>query len=142
MSTTTNTTASSLAYDQLSNIKETIESLIIAFILAFVFRGFLVEAFVIPTGSMAADAVRCARGRRFVRIAGGNIRTGLPVSPHVRTPDQMSQLRAGRPPTQPKFLIIVQHRLWRGISKNRSLNTRQPEVAERLDQVSFSTAKR
>ena len=32
---------------------ETIESIIIALILAFVFRAFVVEAFVIPTGSMA-----------------------------------------------------------------------------------------
>ncbi len=35
-------------------IKETIESVVVAFILAFVFRAFIVEAFVIPTGSMAA----------------------------------------------------------------------------------------
>lgn len=35
------------------NIRETIESVIVAFILAFVFRAFVVEAFVIPTGSMA-----------------------------------------------------------------------------------------
>ncbi|NBC10136.1 MAG: signal peptidase I [Planctomycetes bacterium] len=34
-------------------IKETLESIIIAFALAFVFRAFVVEAFVIPTGSMA-----------------------------------------------------------------------------------------
>jgi signal peptidase I len=37
----------------LKGIKETIESILIAFILAFVFRAFIVEAFVIPTGSMA-----------------------------------------------------------------------------------------
>src|SRR5690606_4436571 len=36
-----------------SNIKETVESILVAFILAFVFRAFVVEAFVIPTGSMA-----------------------------------------------------------------------------------------
>jgi signal peptidase I len=35
------------------NIKETLQSILIAFILAFVFRSFFVEAFVIPTGSMA-----------------------------------------------------------------------------------------
>jgi signal peptidase I len=35
------------------NIKETIESILVAFILAFVFRAFILEAFVIPTGSMA-----------------------------------------------------------------------------------------
>ena len=34
-------------------IKDTFESIVIAFILAFVFRAYVVEAFVIPTGSMA-----------------------------------------------------------------------------------------
>ena len=34
-------------------IKETFESIVIAFVLAFVFRAYVVEAFVIPTGSMA-----------------------------------------------------------------------------------------
>src|ERR1700690_3523324 len=36
-----------------SDIKDTIESILVAFILAFIFRAFVVEAFVIPTGSMA-----------------------------------------------------------------------------------------
>jgi len=36
-----------------ANVKETIESILVAFILAFIFRAFIVEAFVIPTGSMA-----------------------------------------------------------------------------------------
>src|SRR6266480_428025 len=36
-----------------TNIKDTIESILVAFILAFIFRAFIVEAFVIPTGSMA-----------------------------------------------------------------------------------------
>jgi signal peptidase I len=40
------------AYDQ-EGLKETLESLVVALILAFVFRAFIVEAFVIPTGSMA-----------------------------------------------------------------------------------------
>src|SRR5690349_9799634 len=34
------------------NVKETVESILVAFILAFIFRAFVVEAFVIPTGSM------------------------------------------------------------------------------------------
>lgn len=38
---------------QREGIRETIESIVIALILAFVFRAFVVEAFVIPTGSMA-----------------------------------------------------------------------------------------
>jgi signal peptidase I len=36
-----------------SNLKETFESIIVAFVLALIFRAFIVEAFVIPTGSMA-----------------------------------------------------------------------------------------
>jgi len=44
-------------------VRDTLESILIAFILAFVFRAFIVEAFVIPTGSMAAtlygDQVTC-----------------------------------------------------------------------------------
>ena len=53
-------------------VKETIESIVIAFILAFVFRAYVVEAFVIPTGSMAPTLlgrnlrVQCAQcGYRF-----------------------------------------------------------------------------
>lgn len=34
-------------------IRDTLEAVVVAFILAFVFRAFVVEAFVIPTGSMA-----------------------------------------------------------------------------------------
>lgn len=54
----TNTkTISSVAIDAASlrsrNIRETVESIAIAFILAFLFRTFEAEAFVIPTGSMA-----------------------------------------------------------------------------------------
>src|SRR5437867_12328028 len=36
-----------------SSVKETLESILAAFTLAFIFRAFVVEAFVIPTGSMA-----------------------------------------------------------------------------------------
>jgi signal peptidase I len=34
-------------------LRETVESIVVAFILAFLFRAFVAEAFVIPTGSMA-----------------------------------------------------------------------------------------
>jgi signal peptidase I len=43
---------------QQTNLKETFTSIIIAFAMAFIFRGFVVEAFVIPTGSMARSRVR------------------------------------------------------------------------------------
>ncbi len=39
--------------DTARNIRETVESIVIAFVLAFLFRTFEAEAFVIPTGSMA-----------------------------------------------------------------------------------------
>jgi signal peptidase I len=35
------------------SVRETLEAIVIAFVLAFVFRAFVVEAFIIPTGSMA-----------------------------------------------------------------------------------------
>ena len=34
-------------------VRETIESIVVAFVLAFLFRTFEAEAFVIPTGSMS-----------------------------------------------------------------------------------------
>ena len=37
-------------------MRETVESIVVAFILAFLFRTFEAEAFVIPTGSMARHA--------------------------------------------------------------------------------------
>jgi signal peptidase I len=36
-----------------SGIVETVQSLVVAFVIAMVFRGFVIEGFVIPTGSMA-----------------------------------------------------------------------------------------
>src|SRR5437016_13102001 len=38
---------------QVDSMRETVESIAVAFILAFLFRSFVAEAFVIPTGSMA-----------------------------------------------------------------------------------------
>jgi len=60
----------------LVQFKETIESLIIAFILAFVFRAFVVEAFVIPTGSMA-DTLRGAHFRLTCPSCGYDFNYGF-----------------------------------------------------------------
>ncbi|MFQ5494251.1 MAG: S26 family signal peptidase [Phycisphaerae bacterium] len=46
-------TAADIATGSQEGFRETLESIVIALILAFVFRAFIVEAFVIPTGSMA-----------------------------------------------------------------------------------------
>jgi len=44
---------SSKVQQELASIRDTIESIWVAIVLAFVLRGFVIEAFVIPTGSMA-----------------------------------------------------------------------------------------
>ena len=68
------------------SIKETFESIVIAFILAFVFRAYVVEAFVIPTGSMAPTLLgehlrvtcdKCGYHFKVETPAGQN--TGVPM---------------------------------------------------------------
>lgn len=56
--------------------KETIESIVIALILAFVFRAFIVEAFVIPTGSMA-PTLNGAHGTILCEDCGSGFAYGL-----------------------------------------------------------------
>ncbi len=78
-------------------IRETIESIAVAFILAFVFRAFVVEAFVIPTSSMAPTLLgRHIRlidpytGQRFA-VDSGEYGSALSVS----RPTQVSGLMSG-----------------------------------------------
>jgi len=63
-------------------MKETLESLTIALILAFVFRAFVVEAFVIPTGSMAETL----RGAHFDHICSS---CGYKYTVGARFPNQL-----------------------------------------------------
>ncbi len=49
----TETASTTESPTRVEGVKETIESIVVALILAFVFRAFVIEAFVIPTGSMA-----------------------------------------------------------------------------------------
>ncbi len=74
-------------------IRETVESVVIAFVLAFLFRTFEAEAFVIPTGSMAPTLmgrhkdVECpACGHWYPISASEEIdqETGRPSGHHVR----------------------------------------------------------
>jgi len=79
--------------------RETIESIVVAFILALVFRGFLAEAFVIPTGSMAPTLmgrhkdVTCPQcGARYrvnaadeTRAGGGRVAYGTCFNCRYRT---------------------------------------------------------
>jgi signal peptidase I len=65
--------------------KDTLTSLIIAFVFAFVFRGFVIEAFVIPTGSMAPT------------LLGKHMRFTSPESGAVWTVDPWLKDAAGNP---------------------------------------------
>ena len=70
------TTAEAHPHAQPETIKDTLISIVIAFALAFVFRGFVVEAFVIPTGSMAPTLM--GAHMKFRDTASGNV---WPVGP-------------------------------------------------------------
>lgn len=76
-----------------SSIKETITSIMIAFILAFVFRGFVIEAFLIPTGSMAPTLMGA-----HMRFAGPSTGYTWPVGPFYYQPDEHGRpLSSGTP---------------------------------------------
>jgi len=51
------TTSSDKAYREIVTVRDTVESIWVAVVLAFVLRAFMFEAFVIPTGSMAPRLV-------------------------------------------------------------------------------------
>ncbi|MFQ5412000.1 MAG: S26 family signal peptidase, partial [Phycisphaerae bacterium] len=57
-------------------IRDTIESVVVALILAFVFRAFIVEAFVIPTGSMA-PSLYGQHGRHRCEACGYSFAYGI-----------------------------------------------------------------
>jgi len=70
-------------------VRETIESIIVAFILAFVFRAFVVEAFVIPTGSMA-PGLYGKHGEHRCAACGYHFAYGLRET--IRLPDGRGEL--------------------------------------------------
>ncbi|MBI3834232.1 MAG: hypothetical protein HY287_07885 [Planctomycetes bacterium] len=104
--------------------KETIESIIVALILAFVFRAFVVEAFVIPTGSMA-PTLYGAHGTILCEKCGSEFAYGLrdpddkrrgsdvsdqaearcPNCDHVNTNLQTND-RAGNPERGDRILVL------------------------------------
>jgi len=58
------------------SLRETCESVLVAFIMAFMFRTFLAEAFVIPTGSMA-PTLQGRHNDTFCSACGKEFRTGF-----------------------------------------------------------------
>ncbi|MEM6458934.1 MAG: S26 family signal peptidase [Planctomycetota bacterium] len=102
-----------------ATIKETFESIVIAFILTFIFRAYVVEAFVIPTGSMAPTLlgqhapVRCPQcGYRFAVDQSGQALT--PDGPRT-TPCPMDGYPIPTPagvPTRSGDRLLVQKYLY------------------------------
>jgi signal peptidase I len=91
---------------QPTSVKETLTSIIIAFAMAFVFRGFIIEAFVIPTGSMAPTLLGAhmtfkspysgyewTQGPREYADPGQTI--PKPVQPGITATDPMTGLKVG-----------------------------------------------
>ncbi len=75
-----------------TDVKDTLESILIAFILAFVFRAYIVEAYVIPTGSMATT------------LLGAHMRFTCPDCGHEFTANYSGARVAGSDePEIPKF---------------------------------------
>ncbi|MFO0830426.1 MAG: S26 family signal peptidase [Phycisphaerales bacterium] len=77
-----------------TSAKETLTSIFIAFVMAFVFRGFVVEAFVIPTGSMAPTLMGA-----HVRGTDQETGTNWPVN-YSQRPDNYGQLTGAPFPVQ------------------------------------------
>lgn len=69
-------------------IKETLSSLIIAFMLAFLFRGFVIEGFQIPTGSMAPTLMG-----KHVRFQGDQSGYNWETGPWTYQPGTQMPLR-------------------------------------------------
>lgn len=70
------------------SFRETIESIVVAIILALLFRAFVAEAFVIPTGSMAPTLMGTHKDI-YCPHCGENYRTGASVELPDRTPNNV-----------------------------------------------------
>src|SRR3954469_11029810 len=78
-------------YDSGANVKETLESILVAFVLAFIFRCFVVEAFVIPTGSMAPTLMG-AHTRHVCQECGYSFE--VEFRPHNQSNDDETEIPA------------------------------------------------
>jgi signal peptidase I len=75
-----------------NHVKETLISIIIAFVLAFVFRQFVIEAFIIPTGSMAPTLMG-----QHMRMTSPNTGYVWPVGPQYAVPPPPGATGGGTP---------------------------------------------
>ncbi len=83
--------ASEKGKDRATEIANTLEWLITAFILAFVFRAFVMEAFRIPTGSMA-DTLKGAHFRLRCQQCGYEYNYGFIPERHNMPPDSIPRV--------------------------------------------------
>ncbi|MCC7146372.1 MAG: signal peptidase I [Phycisphaeraceae bacterium] len=94
--TSTSPPPSHLAYDSEpldQSIKETLQSIVLAFVLAFLFRSFVVEAFIIPTGSMAPTLLG-----RHLSVTDPTTGYGFSVNPTSEGASTLSEFdRLGAP---------------------------------------------
>ena len=83
------------------SIKDTLIAILIAFVVAFVFRGFVIEAFIIPTGSMAPTLLG-AHMRVTSPQTGATFTVGPwyedPVTPETRIPRPIQGRTGSEPP--------------------------------------------
>ncbi len=109
------------------SIQETCESIVIAFILAFVFRAYVVEAFVIPTGSMAptllgqhmrVNCVQCGFGFKAEvpskrPVLQHPTQTGCPMCHYANPIPKGSRISAGDRILVHKFIYsLTEPRRW------------------------------
>lgn len=93
----------------LAQVKDTFESILLAFIVAFIFRAFIIEAFVIPTGSMA-PTLYGAHISHICSNCGYSFAVGLGIPPtRVRCPncDWIDDLDDRLPPPENGDRILV-----------------------------------
>ncbi|MBN1436711.1 MAG: signal peptidase I [Sedimentisphaerales bacterium] len=91
----------------LESCRDALESLVIAFILAFVFRAFVVEAFVIPTGSMA-DSLRGAHFHMVCPNCGYEYNYGFTPQSYGYGPDSRGLIPPAPITVVPNQARIVQ----------------------------------
>lgn len=98
-----------------TSIKETLTSIMIAFIVALVFRGFVVEGFQIPTGSMGPTLLG-AHVRARSPISGFE----WPVEPWVRNANNsVAPVQLGMTPTDPMTGIEMPAQDYKTLSGDR-----------------------
>ncbi len=103
-------------------VRETFDSIVIAFILAFVFRAFIIEAFVIPTGSMAAT-LNGAHGNMVCENCGWEFAYGL---------NDPANAPRGATPFDEQSLAVCQNCRYRNDTRETNDTRRNQKSGDRI----------